>query len=655
MKTLSLTLTLSLYASLYGLPPAAAGPLKKAPPRKTAAGVPAEIKRLLRDAPPASRYPNAAKATLRDEAEIVVRPDGSSRSITRQTIKVFNERGRDNESEVRIPYNSAFERVTITRARTIKPDGRIFPVKPSDIRDQGHDEGENAYSDARIKSFSLPAVDDGAILDYEYVTEKRRSQLPGHYWESWVFQGGNDPVVVSRIAVTVPRSRTLHRNLRNIDLKPTATPSADGRNVTYVWAARNVPPIEMEPMMPGPKRVAPLLTLSTVGSWQEIAAWYWKLARNRMTADPAIKARVAALTKGKATPEEKAKAIFYWVEEKTRYVALEFGISAYQPRPAADVCRNQYGDCKDMTTLLVAMLKEAGITAHPVLLRAGSTESVRDDLPSPGAFNHAICLAEIGGRKFWLDATAQLAPWGEIPGPDRGAEAFVIRNGIGAFETIPYASPEENRMEKEVRLALASDGSATGTVRITGRGDSDMGLRGALTYLRPDRVKEFVERMAQSLSPNARVTKYGVSDFRNKDLPVTIDFEVALPAWASKTGNLLLFKARPEQRTASGSSPFLQETRQYPIRQDDAGQVVSVLEVVLPAGFSPLSVPEAASIESELGLFQRTVEHTNNTLRITLRGESRRAEVPASRYTDVRKYFDDLLKAADETVVLKQG
>lgn len=638
--------------------PAQAGPVAATAPKKpataTAANTAVAVKSLLASAPAAKDYPNAAKATLLDVAEMTVRPDGSSRTVTRMLIKVFNERGRD-EAEVRIPYNQAFEKVTLTRARTIKPNGQVLTVKPTEVRDQGVDEGENSYSDARIKSFSLPAVDSGCLLDYEYVTEQRKSQMPGHFWTHWQFQGGADPVIESRLTVTVPKTLKLNQDLRNTTVKPSVKPSADGKSLVYVWRSRDVPPLELEPMMPSYERVVPHLSVSTLTSWQDIAAWYWGLARDRMVADAAVKAQVAALIKGKATPEEKAKAIFYWVEEKTRYVALEFGISAYQPNFAANVCRNQYGDCKDMTTLLVAMLREVGVTAHPVLLHAGSTVRVSDKLPSPGAFNHAICLAEIDGKKFWLDATAELCRWGEIPSGDRGAEAFVIRDGVGAFEVIPHAEPDQNRVNQDVKLALAEDGSATGTVTLTGSGDVDMSLRSALTYIRPDKVKEFVERMAQSLGPNARVTRYQVSDFRNKDLPVSITYDVTLPSWAKKSGGLLLFKARAEQSSGSGSSPFLHDQRRHPIFQEASAMSLTNLEIALPSGFTALSVPEPSEVKSDLGLYRREVSSRDNRLLISVRAINQRADIPPSRYEEVRKYFDDLLRAADETVVIKKS
>jgi transglutaminase-like putative cysteine protease len=325
------------------------------------------------------------------------------------------------------------------------PDGRVLAIKPADVRDRGLDAGDGSDSDARVKSFTLPAVNDGAVLEYEYITDQHAPLMPGQFWTKWWFQTGRDPVSLSRLSVTAPKNLLPKQALKNAAISPTTRPGKAPNTVTQVWEATDVPAIEFEPLMPDPDRIAPHLALSTLNSWQDVAGWYWKLAQGRMTPDTHIKTLVAELTRGKTSPEEKARAIFYHVEEKTRYVALEYGIGGYQPRPASDVFRNQFGDCKDMTTLLVAMLREAGIAAHPVLLRAGSTARVRDELPTPGAFNHAICLAEINGKKYWLDATAGLATFGVTPGGDRGCDVLVIRDGKGDFETIPPAAPDETR------------------------------------------------------------------------------------------------------------------------------------------------------------------------------------------------------------------
>ena len=53
------------------------------------------------------------------------------------------------------------------------------------------------------------------------------------------------------------------------------------------------------------------------------------------------------------------------------------GIGGWQANHAADIFRNRYGDCKDKTTLLIAMLHVAGIDAYYVPVDDGAVSSTR--------------------------------------------------------------------------------------------------------------------------------------------------------------------------------------------------------------------------------------------------------------------------------------
>ena len=116
---------------------------------------------------------------------------------------------------------------------------------------------------------------------------------------------------------------------------------------------------------------------------------------------------------------------------------LEFGASAYEPHSARDVFTNKYGDCKDQATLLVTMLRQAGIKAYPVLLSVSYRGEMNRRLPSPGQFDHCIAMAEIDGRQYWLDSTAEVCAFGDLPEADRGRDVLVIRDGKGEFVGTP--------------------------------------------------------------------------------------------------------------------------------------------------------------------------------------------------------------------------
>lgn len=62
---------------------------------------------------------------------------------------------------------------------------------------------------------------------------------------------------------------------------------------------------------------------------------------------------------------------------------------------ARDVLVNKIGDCKDVSTLGIAMLREVGITAHYVLVNSGDEER-RGNIPPSIDFNHCIVAVENG-------------------------------------------------------------------------------------------------------------------------------------------------------------------------------------------------------------------------------------------------------------------
>ncbi len=629
-----------------------AGPPAKvvAPPRNARPAAASDVAALLRSAPDASRWPNASKATLLDLADITVRPNGTARTVTRQAIKIFTNLGREEESEVRVPYNAAFESVTIIRARTIRPDGSVLNVRPADIRTAKPSE----YDDARVISISMPGVQPGCIIEYEYVTDQRSSQMPGHFWTQWYFQAGTDPVLLTRLTVRTPKDMVLQRRLRNSGIQPTVRPAADGKTIVNVWEQRNVAPFELEPMMPPAETLLPKLTLSTIPDWDSIARWYATLAFCRDTATPEIKALARKLTAGKSDPAEKARAIFHHVQERTRYVAIELGISAYQPRPASKTLRNEYGDCKDMTTLLVSLLREAGIRAWPVLLEAGWSGSVSEQLPAPSAFNHAICVADIAGKSVWLDATAQVCPFGTIPAADRGCEVLIVRDGKADFVRIPKTQPGDEETIVEAKLRLSADGSARGNVVIRGVGDSGMALRAGLRMTTRDRVKPFAEQLMSPLGSNPKVGKVELPDVANRDAPSRIGAEVSFPNWATPSGDLLLFRARPDQAASPVSSPFVEEKRRHAIYQAETRRQTSVVEILLPDGYDVLSLPETMELKGPLGTFSRTIEQQGRLLKIRIVNDDTETQAGPESYADVRTYLDAFLKAYTESIVLKR-
>jgi len=603
---------------------------------------------LIKSAPAAAAFPDASAITLRDESVARLNADGTSVDVTHETFKIFNQRGHE-KAELSIPFNASNEKITGLHARTIKPDGTVLTAGGGDIHQTAPFSEFAMYDDAKNIGVSMPGVEDGVIIDYVYTRTTTKSYLPGQYSEQWTFRDGVDPVKFSQMTLSAPATMKIQTLPRNTSgMTATQTLSKDGARKTYVWKMENLAPLVPEPMMPPASTFLPTLELSTIPSWQTIAHWYQGLAVGQMVVSPEIKETVKTLTAGKTSDTEKAKAIYYWVEGRTRYVALELGLSAFQPHPAAEVCRNRYGDCKDMATLLVTMLHEAGIkTAWPVLLGAGRTEPVHDYLAAPYFFNHAIVRADIDGKPYWFDSTAEMCPFGQIPGGDRGVDALVVRDGVAAFETIPTGMPQDNRETTVTTVDLHPDGSADCRTTIHLDGDSGLGARVQFRGLQDAQVKPGFQNMVSHLSPNATLSDYTLSPTGDRDKPVVFDLKYHAPLWAVKTGHLLILNGKDMT-----SAPYDRAGRTFPIYESRTAQAEDDQVITLPPGYTLEDKPDEIHEKTAVGDFDETVTLDGSTLTIKLTVSSHPGHIAPSDYAAAKAQHEKIVTLRKQPIVL---
>ena len=113
---------------------------------------------------------------------------------------------------------------------------------------------------------------------------------------------------------------------------------------------------------------------------------------------------LSAIIRPGDTPRERVRKIFNHVTRRIRYVGFELGIGGIRPRSAGETYESGMGDCKDITLVLVALLRAAGIDARIALVRTADRGRPDMNVPWVGAFNHAICYVNIDGG-FFLDGT----------------------------------------------------------------------------------------------------------------------------------------------------------------------------------------------------------------------------------------------------------
>src|SRR5207302_7412605 len=242
----------------------------------------------------------------------------------------------------------------------------------------------------------------------------------------------------------------------------------------------------------------PAIQISTFKSWEEVGRWWSGLEQERVAPTPEIRAKAAELTKDAKTYEEKVRALYNYVATRFRYISISFGIGRYQPHAAAEVLKNEYGDCKDKHTLLASLLEAAGIEAYPALVNSG--RKIDPDVPSPGQFDHVISVVPQSPRSnklVWLDTTTEIAPMGWLVPSLRDKEGLVVIAGkFAPLLKTPADSPFRNSLVFELEGKLDSAGTLEAKVERSDRGDLEVVLRAAFRQVPQTQWKDLVQRLS---------------------------------------------------------------------------------------------------------------------------------------------------------------
>lgn len=160
----------------------------------------------------------------------------------------------------------------------------------------------------------------------------------------------------------------------------------------------------------------------------------------KLTPGSELKAEAARIAARHKAPKDRAQAALRLVQDQVRYVYVGMNGANLTPAAADETWQRRYGDCKGKTAMLLALLGELGIAAEPVLANLATLGDGTDQfLPNPGAFDHVLVRATIGGKTYWMDGTVQ--------GDSRLLESpllpfrFVLPvNGTGAdLEEVPFS------------------------------------------------------------------------------------------------------------------------------------------------------------------------------------------------------------------------
>ena len=477
----------------------------------------------------------------------------------------------------------------------------------------------------------------------------------------------NIPVASATFEVTVPKYVNISFVLKGTDTGLIQKSKEEkARTITYTFTTSNVPAFKEFENVPSPlyyqTQVIPYITsyklseshkkVDMLGNTDQLYKYLYKYVKNRnMKDDTLLDKTVAEITKNDVTQEDKAKHIYQWVQQNMHYIAFEKGLEGFVPREAAVVLRRKYGDCKDMTAILVTMCRKAGLDAHYTWIGTREKPYSYEETPLPLANNHMICALKLGDDWMFMDGTHPYIPFGQNPHAIQGKEAMIaIDDKDYKIVTIPVA-PADKNITIDSTIMSFSENKINGTVKqhYSGYEAWDLGIM--QLYLKGDdwdkAVRSLTERGSDKYRQNRKVVYTGQTP--NKDATVEADFTVddyVLQAGKQYYINMNLKHTYEDKRIDT-------QSRAIPYYYDFKNKTKEVVVLDIPKGYRVAHVPPSAEGSVD-GLWSYKISYKTDKKKITLVKEYELNTLAAKPelFAANNKMVDELNKLYKETVVL---
>lgn len=560
-------------------------------------------------------------------------------------MKVLTEAGK-KYGDIEIPYFDDVFSIDGIEARTTRPDGTSV-IFHGDIHDKVLVRGRGLKLLA--KTFSLPEVQVGSVVEYRYRMVRKANFLMSHHWQV---------------------QADLYTRRAHFELRPATPPGAalvstyrfmpEGKRVkangaAYVLDMENIPGLETEELMPPPGEVrAGVDLVYRRAQFQGMQDLFWADAAKQLAEavqqfigkNDTAKTEVARLIAPSDQPEAKLRKLYaraqqiHNIDDDLAKSTKEVKRQNYKEnKKVDDVFSRAYGNGVDVTLAFVAMAKAAGFESGMALVSSRARQFFHKEILSTSQFNTYLAWVQVDDRTVFLDPALRDCPYGLLSWDETGVEGIRAVAQGNVFMRTPALLPADATIRRSGELQVRDDGSLEGGVKVTWTGEEALEQRAALRDEDDAGRRKYLEAEIQSGFPTGAQIEFKTADIpANAELPLSATFHIVVPSFASATGRRLLLPSVPDG--SSDTRPFQRVARKqdvvlrHPFQRDDD------FTYVLPSGFAPESVPSPAEHEDSLAKYSITFATDRpGTLHVTRTFEIREWHIPAAAYGRLRAVY----------------
>lgn len=586
-------------------------------------------------------------------------------------IKILNQEGFEH-ADIEIPYyenGAQREKITSLKAITYNWEGgKVIKTK----LDQRKIFSEEKNEHWRRKKFAMPNVREGSVIEVHYTAES-----PFLFnLDRWDFQR-TIPVVYNKFRVLIPEYFTYRIQEKGYlpharydhEVVNISIPLANGiggnsnfryRANEYTWEYKDVEAFKTEAYTTSMRNYASaiefeLAAARSLSGKEEDYSRTWEsfdqeLNEHRFFAGQLEKLKfleedMAAIKEKGFDGKEGIHAAMEFVEQRMNWNG-DKGIFSKQPFDRA--YREGEGNSAEVNLILVAVLRELGYDAHPVILATRKHGKVFPNTPRFADYNYLVAGVRLAEDTLLADATVKGLLPGYLPWRCLNGDFRMIVDGKGHW--VNYKPPVSRQLDI-INGKLSSDGKVNGSVSSSSLGYASIDL------LEGYRAAGSLEALQTEMSEESdfEVTGFSIVQPDSTRKEVKSEFKFSLDQNIEQVEDLLLLS--PAFIAPMEENPFQAPERKYPVDFGYPWEETQIIQLELPEDYLIENLPETKMVKLGDGkgsFIYQVTQMGENQLQITKKISIKETMFYAEEYKPLQQFFDLLIEKENEQIVLKK-
>ncbi|PKQ46474.1 DUF3857 domain-containing protein [Confluentibacter flavum] len=571
----------------------------------------------------------------------------------KRIITVLNKQGNDNiDAYVHYDNNVKIKELEVLVFNQF--GNEIKKIKKNDFKDVSAVDGGTLYSDSRVKYLEYIPISYPYTVEFNYSLNTSNTAFISPFIpiDSYFLSVQNSSYTINFLSDITMRTKEV--NLEGFDV----TKEELSNKISY--SVKNMEALKPEDYSPNLVDMSPKVLIASkqftlegvsaqVENWYDFGKWiYDDLLKDTNDLSAETVSYIQNLVKDEKNNIDKAKKIYQYVQDKSRYISVQVGIGGWKPFNASEVDRLSYGDCKGLTNYTMSLLKAANIESNYTVLYAGENQRSMDPHFASMQGNHAILSIPTENDTLWLECTSQKAPFGFIGDFTDDRDVLVVTPEGGKIQHTKKYTTEENTQHLKGRYAVSNTGDIDVKVNVNSKG-----IQYDNKYIYETQTKRDLDTYYKSRWNYVNGITINNMQITNDKEQIAFIEDVNFIAgnYTKIAGDRMLITLNALNRQTE--IPDRYRDRKFPLKIKRGFKDVDEVEITLPSDYKIEAMPNNVSIENKFGNYGVEIEKRDeHTLIYKRQFVVNDGEFPKEDYEAFRDFFIEVSKQDNTKVVL---